>query len=502
MADKERAQVSLPERRVGQEPASVVFLQESPPSLPSLLTLWLYEQNGRLEPEYQIVSKLSPLKGKGISEFEFASIFPWRDRPGDFTRNLLQQIHPPAYQFLSLSQRVRENSDVLNRLFGYAGFYQSLVKGNFTESVRGKLEGQKFSTLLYDILTGIALKNFGDIDEICRESLKVIDLFVGRRIDAIRLKDISGFEEYLDRENILRWIVQAEINLEEEHRNGEDWENRYGNYQVRLPVFQKEPPGILRPGETRITDWETVDLPWGNLKFLEKNRISLAIVGPPGSGKSSLAISLAESMQKFIEHSREVLPGLKLEIGLVDLDVWTPDTNIMLGRATTRKETPFTKDRATQVVRELMGEAANIVIADSPGGDPRNPANFSGYVISPADCSIVITRDWENQKSWLAKTKELGIHQVGFIHSRPEGELDEETGNPIQSAVTLFSKKNLSISGRIVGLKREVKEEDEFLETATPLLLLYILPSIVQQRHTRLHNLVRFWEREYRHVGS
>ncbi len=219
-----------------------------------------------------------------------------------------------------------------------------------------------------------------------------------------------------------------------------------------------------------------VRLEEGRICELQGRNITVAIGGPPQSGKSSLAVSIAGAMGDYIESlkSRTCFAGFDLNVAAVDIDFGTPTTSAIMenwGRDRKRVaclKKPWTMELAEEAQAELLRarQRHNIVIADLPG----RITDVTKLLASTADAGIIISKDWSIlKKEWAPFMASAGLPMLSRIKSRQADE-------GLSSLVTTW-RPGEQLNGRIVGLNRTQKSFDLFIEWMVPFLLFDILPT-------------------------
>ena len=213
------------------------------------------------------------------------------------------------------------------------------------------------------------------------------------------------------------------------------------------------------------------------LKLIGK-KISLAIGGPPSSGKSTLAVSLEWEINEILRSlsSISTFKDLNLIAKAIDLDLGTQTLeSIYNGTANDRLSLQklkriWTMDLAKESLETFLQnkQSGTILIGDLPG----LPTDFSLIIASGADIAITITRDWDVLNQWKKLFREIKVPWVAKVRSRQTSE------SGFQSAVTTYNANEL-LSGRIVGLDRNKRSNDPFIRWLALYLLFDILPSMV-----------------------
>ena len=498
------------------ERVSIVYLDEDIPSLLTILRLFVKQKLGKLTDDFEVLPRIKQSKSFGARTSEFISVFSTRssieeDFENDWSQFLQKMRESDDEEALDFRSSTRKTF-ILCRLKNYA--LQCHQKKGV--SPRQVLEGMGSSSALYDTFIGIQSRYFGDQRRIFQETFKLLAFFIDNKKDPFKTLEVDCFEEYSDPINSSARLSSLCLSADRRDRSYQKALRKRGVFTVSFPKLKRQPDGHVRAGETEIERddkgkeiFPVFEFPLGALKILEGENLSIVVVGPPHSGKTSLVASLLYRAEQFIDGVKQnpQFSDSRLKCGYVDLDEWTPDARRLLSQQPQlpRKQTPWNNSLASKVFHQYLASkkfGAQITFCDSPGGefDPEEgchkPNDILRTIIAPADAAIVLTSEWRQQNAWRKVLSELGIKPIVFLHSRPGVELDSQTGLPIDSTITTFSKGSLILSGRIVNLTGDIKEHDGFIERAVPILLLHILPSLVQEKNDKIRSQLSLLSRE------
>ncbi|HEY5600752.1 MAG TPA: hypothetical protein VIK81_01550 [Patescibacteria group bacterium] len=495
--------------------AKIAYIAEELPSLTTVFYLFLEKQLGNLADDFQVIPRITTTPSpRGVRTSEFISVFQTQSaykhqfhealsKVGEFEKETFENIDSIIAHFGGMYAKKR----TFERLRNYV--INSVPSRRYRS--REVLIRNRFSPVLYDTFCGIQLKHFGDPTTICKRSIELFSYLLDNSIDPVRVNSVDGFEEYSNNHQINQWLTEIKQKFKAEEELYKEVENKKGGVvSISFPKFIREKDGSHAPGVTKVEKdsdgneiYPVFELPLSSLRILERECLSIVVVGPPNSGKTSLVASLLYHSRRFIEKTKTLpqFSDLNLNCGYVDLDEWTPDARRLLSPelGLERKQRTWDQNLASSVFHEFLmsknQDRAQIIFADAPGGELKQgssmqyiPGEILKTVITPADGGIVVTNDWNQQTIWRNALRDVGIPPIAMVSSRRSLEIDTLTNRTIDSTITQFKGKNNNkvISGRIVGLNREVKLNDDFIEKLVPMLLLDILPGLISTRRNKI----------------
>lgn len=354
-----------------------------------------------------------------------------------------------------------EDRRVLKRLLNYSSSCANL-NGRQNVSKSGN------SLLVYEFWQKL-MGDESDTEKFFLESVEFLTRLLQDRIDPFRLTGIDvnqGWIPQTDRADI-------EIIVPERISSG-------SKIFITLPVVKAghDEQEIIKSADKAVYEEEIfslVDCP-----------VVLAVVGPPGSGKSSFVASLSKEMQNVFDSlaTREGFPQLVVQP--LDLDAASPTLDLVFGKARERKKQDWSWELTIAMVddykRFIKERKANIYILDIPG----RASEFSLVLVGLADAAVIITKDWDAvTKEWRPLLQAAGVYEVGHFKSRTLKEI-----GPLERAYTSVIKGFIPgklISGRIVGLERVLGYCcDPVVWVGARLLIFDILPEIIRKKKTAL----------------
>lgn len=230
----------------------------------------------------------------------------------------------------------------------------------------------------------------------------------------------------------------------------------------------------------KLTGSRTMRLMEGKIFALTKGpAIVLGIGGPPNSGKSTFAASLAEEMSVILDSLSSrggFWEDLHCQVRVESLDVATPvaDT-ILAGQGKDRqllaaRKVSWTKDLAKKTVLHIDSAALKgpgIIIADFPG----KIDDLTGMLSDAVDVACVIARSQDGIQEWRSFFDDQSIRIVGEFQS-----------SKASSLVTRVDRGASLIRGRINVPDRVAMGWDPVVRTFAELLLFEILPATFAKR--------------------
>ena len=492
--------------------AKIAYIAEDIPSLTTVFYLFLEKQCGNLDDDFQVISRITPRSSHGTRTSEFISVFSTNSAYKQEFFKVLDKVRSEVFQEVLRKANEIGTFDI-RTVYKTEGTFKRLRNYVIASVPNKKYKSREvlirngFSPTFYDIFCGIQLKHFGNPTEVCKKSFELFSFLLDNQVDAVTARRIEGFEEYCSYQNVNGWADEIRKKLESDSKYvKEALSSQQGVINVSFPKIKRDEKGNVRAGETEVerdSDGNEIhpvfELPLNALRILENENLSIVVIGPPNSGKTSLVASLLYHSRQFIDKVKTLpqFSDLNLKCGYIDLDEWTPDARRLLSPelGLERKQKFWDQDLARNVFQEFLvskGSDTQIVFADAPGGELKHgsstyePGEILKTVIAPADGGIVITNNWDQQYVWRNALKEVGIPPIMLVSSRKGLEIDPSTKRLVNSTITQFYGEKGIISGRVVGLTREVKLNDEFIEKAVPLLLLRVLPGLIIERKNKV----------------
>ncbi|MEK7650011.1 MAG: hypothetical protein AAB367_03600 [Patescibacteria group bacterium] len=250
------------------------------------------------------------------------------------------------------------------------------------------------------------------------------------------------------------------------------------------PIFRSQVDRLPVPLEDKhdpVVGYDEMELHEERAALLHGKRVSIVIVGPPQSGKSTFAASLISEMRNIVKSlsTRSDWQGLCLPIKSVNLDGGTPTLDaIMEGSGQDRASHRDRKVEWNSVVAfeglarflEARREPG-IIVADAPG----KATEYAEVVSFPADSGIVLSNDWTRIGTWTQFLKRTGIECIAIARSRPAGHHESH----------LRSHHKRTVTGRVTGLERTIRSWDPFISYLARIFLFDVLPNMVERRKRR-----------------
>lgn len=484
------------------ETARVVYLSgEQIPTPHSIFAYWALVKLGALDPQNCVIIP-SSLKAER-SELDEHIVFPKFDgKEGrEFVSNLVNDL---------------KESDQLDwkqkKLVSRIGNYLSHCNTNQRYTPRKTLENLKSSTLFYDLLVEASLRPGEGIQQALKNGAIVIEHYLAKDTDPFSHQNKTLTKTVTATiSSRLNATFSKAVSVKQELMNALQSKNQT---IVSVPLLKKQPDGTVAVGETREEQIVDVELDLGVVELFKNQKIGFAIVGPPNSGKSTVAANLKYYCEKTLaDHG---ITGIS--VGLADFDARTPDAEKIASDSgfthfEEHEKGKWSTQLAAQTVRNYYENSTdNIVIINTPGG---NPDKITEILFMPIDGVMLLVAPHKNAKHpdqnwverrdvWKKALRSYGVKTIALVRSRLEGEVSRVTGKEVKSAVTSLhwekdSDGNLwlrHIGGRAIDLKRGLKE-DKFFEQFAPLLLFDIAPKIVLDKMQSKSKYLKFLQKQY-----
>lgn len=421
--------------------ANIVYIQDTP-NFMTAFSAYANKRAGLIRPTCRYYPKFSGVVDHGPKEAMGKCLFSKKELSPE---NLQELVKGNRYlRAMSIYSRVL-NVDEGNRL-----------------SWLSRQEKEGYSPLFFQMIQTARLVHLDEPVEFIEKMGMIIDAIKKFHIDVRRLKE--GDLDQL-REQFPEYFVPIEGLLDQQGRE----ETQEHLEIINIPKYE-------RGGVIDYSNVAEFELNIARAELLRDEHLIIVVGGRPNVGKSTFSVSLEKSVARELERINALL-GVSLNSRVVDMDEATP-VSTQIGRGAPPEEVRkhswdrALAARAAQKLRKTSDEA-NITIADVPGG---NPDNITRALVGSADAAIILGREnWEDEmRTWGDFFKQIGVQVLGKIRSRmPE----EVHGGDLRTY-----QRGQFVSGRVVGLSREIIENDKLIDNVAKILIVDLLPTMIQKR--------------------
>jgi hypothetical protein len=332
------------------------------------------------------------------------------------------------------------------------------------------------------MIDACTLININDPVAFVKQICQLLDYIKTKHIDVRRLsgEDLDGLRDSFS--HLFRDIAELS-DVVSGRRPIEYREN------VAIPKYERGE--LIDP-----TNKAEFDINTGNVVLLGGEHLVIAIGGSPNVGKSTFAASLAEALKAELARISQIpeLGDIYLEVGLVDVDRATPvSSQLAEGRKMEEgpKKQSWNRALAAEAARELfkISKSANITVADFPGG---KPDQITRALVGSVDAAVVLAREnWEEiMPVWTSFFKEGGVPVIGKFRSHKMGDVTSAGHTIFEDGDLRTYNPGRFISGRVVGLERQLKPHDPLIVNTARLVLADLLPSMIGRRNQKRQNIV------------
>jgi len=251
--------------------------------------------------------------------------------------------------------------------------------------------------------------------------------------------------------------------------------------QEIISVFSDHSVGedVITLKEIPEGQWHEVTVDRNKARQLESQQFRVLILGSPRTGKTSFVHSLTVYMKQLLED----LP-FQVVVGEVDLDKSRLDLSHLKELASQTRKRRWTRPLAQKAQREFVSSEANIVLGDSPGGEPDE---ITEIITQSASCAILLVRGvndtiyQERRKQYREFLESCGVLLIGEFRTRPVGQFKDSTSEPLRSELRTFVPEKF-IGGQIIGLQFKSENQDPVIEDTAKALLFSILPGLITKK--------------------